>query len=127
MKRVEALGLIAAIGLAACAHNEQAARSFPNDDTLTGWVTFRGEFLLYPRREDIGCTLDRSCVSGTFAKLKKFDAFARRFDGKHVRIVGRLLPVEAYYTDLPIGQIENYCASKQVMIATDMFEVPVER
>ena len=105
--------------LAACAHTDGAAGVEPAGDSLTGWITFRGEFLLYPRREDIGRTFDETCVSGTFARRQQYAAAARRFEGKHVRIQGTLLPADHYFSETGLGQpIENYCASKQVLIAT---------
>lgn len=111
---------IAASLMSACAAAPVATpATTPGSTSIAGWINFRGEFLLYPKKEDVGRTLDESCTSGTFARIADFTAAARRFEGKHVRVTGRLLPADAYFTDTGLGQrIENYCGSKAVLIAT---------
>ncbi|MEN3749867.1 hypothetical protein TPR58_22030 [Sphingomonas sp. HF-S3] len=92
---------------------------------LVGWISFRGEFLLYPRQEDLGRTLDQSCTSGTFARVADFRSAARRFEGKRVRVIGRLMKADAYFSDSTLGQrIENYCGSDTVLIATSVEPAP---
>jgi hypothetical protein len=120
---------LAAVWLTACAAAARPPQAPPaGGEEIVGWINFRGEFLLYPRQEDIGRTLDESCTSGTFARIADFKAAARRFEGKRVRLTGRLLPADSYFNDSGLGQrIENYCGSRQVLIATGISAAPLPR
>jgi hypothetical protein len=129
MKRRIAQIAAVAFSLGACAETRSAPETVPTgSEAMVGWIQFRGEFLLYPRQEDVGRTLDGSCISGTFARTDDFRTAARRFEGKRVRIVGRSIPADAYFSDSGAGQrIENYCGSNQLLIATTIDDAPLRR
>lgn len=97
----------------------------PQAATFDGWITFSGEFQLYPKRENVGRLYDRTCISGYFRTKRQQIAAARRYAGKHVRIEGSLIPLSQYWSPAELGSpVENYCDSVNVLVARSITTLP---
>jgi hypothetical protein len=118
MSRI-AVFCLTALGLSACKSLAEAQSPPTPQDTISGWIIFRSEFLIYPERVDIGRVGDQSCISGIFDIQSKSKAAYRRFNKRYVKVTGQLLSEKTYFTESGLGQrAENYCASDRIMIAT---------
>lgn len=89
-----------------------------NQAEFSGWFQQAGEFRLYRRSEDLGKLYDRSCISGRILDRAKQEQ-AEQHNGQRVIITGWT----AEYDQLTLEGapfIENYCAARLVLYATDI-------
>ena len=105
--------------------HSQAIVQHSSPNTFDGWITFAGEFQLYPKQEDVGRQYDRTCISGYFATKRQQIGAARAYDGKHVRVTGTLIPVAQYWSRTEVGSpVENYCDSASILVARSITILP---
>lgn len=89
-------------------------------ETFSGWVSFRGEFLLYPSRRAMLAEKNEGCLSGALPLTQQRIAM-RKYQHKHVDISGykerfALAPLALSMNNRG-SPITNICSSEFVIFA----------
>ena len=124
--------LLPLLALGACAAMPGGAPG--EDEALTGYLAFAGEFQVYQTAERLrgrNAGGGPDCVSGIFSSFDRHEAESRRFHGKRVRLVGRYEPwaphLQRWAAMDPLTEgsptLQNKCGGERVFVAEAAYPV----
>lgn len=128
MRRIVPVIAICGLALAACASTRPAAASRMQwSESISGWVTFRGEFLLFGMPDALPSNDLTRCTSGNLPTGLHARA-AETLEGKRVIVTGRMVVWTAGTDDRPTREraapIRKVCDGPLVFLADSIREAP---